>query len=170
MQVILENLMTLLPFVVIYSFEGGVKWTLGKKPRALGPGFHWKIWFVHEIEVISVVDEYMDLPIQSVITKDGQLVCFSVIIGYKITDPVKHFCEVSDFKEATEGVAMQHLALRVREQNYEELTNDLKALETSLRGTLTTRVRAWGTEIFSVGFTNFAKVPLQFRMFGGFGE
>lgn len=166
-EMILQNLMALLPFVVIFSFEGGVRWTLGRNPIALGPGFHWKIWFVHEIEVIQIVDDFVELPIQSVITKDGELVCFSVNIGYRIGDTVKHFCEVTDFKEALEGIAMQHLAQRVREQKYDELTDDLKTLETSLKGTLTTRVRPWGTEIFSVGFTNFAKVPYQFRLFGG---
>lgn len=166
-QIILENLAELLPWVVILTFEGGVRWTLGKNPVALGPGFHWRILGIHRVEVIDVVDQFFETPIQSVITQDGTLVCFSVNVGYRITDTVKHFCEVSDFQEAIQALAESHLAARVREQSYDDVVSDLKKLETSCRGTLTTRVQTWGTEIFLVGFTNFAKVPNQFRIFGG---
>jgi regulator of protease activity HflC (stomatin/prohibitin superfamily) len=165
-EVVLHNLLALLPFVVIYSYQGGVRWTLGKNPVNLSPGFHWKIWFIQRIEIISVVDDFMELPIQSIITKDAKLVCFSVNIGYRITDVVRHFCEVDDFHSATVGISMTHLAQRVRELTLDELIGDLRKLETSLNGTLTTRMKNWGTEIFSVGFTNFAEVPSQFRVFG----
>lgn len=165
-EIILHNLMSLLPFVIIYSYEGGVRWTFGRNPVCLKPGFHWKIWFVHSIETITVVDDFIELPIQSIITKDEKLVCFSVNIGYRINDVVRHFCEVDDFQRATVGISMTHLAQRVREQSLTELVQDLKKLENSLQGTLTTRMKNWGTEIFSVGFTNFAQVPTQFRVFG----
>jgi regulator of protease activity HflC (stomatin/prohibitin superfamily) len=114
-----------------------------------------------------MVDDFMELPIQSVITKDKKLVCFSVGIGYKIVDAVKHYCEVTEFKEATAGVAMMHLAQRVREQTEEELTQDLKTLEGSLRGTLTTRLKSWGTEVFQVGFVDFSCNIRTYRLFGG---
>jgi len=130
------------------------------------PGFWCKIWIVHSVEVIPVVDDVIELPTQSVITKDEKLVCFSANIGYRITNVVNHFCGVTDFTTATVGIAMTHLAQRVREKTLAELTIDLKKLEGSLENTLTTRVKDWGTEIWSVGFTNFAEVPSQLRIFG----
>ncbi|HVM73413.1 MAG TPA: SPFH domain-containing protein [Candidatus Paceibacterota bacterium] len=165
-EMLLNNMMTLLPFVIIMSYEGGVRWTLGRNPRELKPGFHWKWWFFHQIERMSVVDQVIELQIQSVITQDGELVCFSVNIGFHIVDVVAHFCGVQDFIESTRALAMTHLAKEVRKKPYQDLVTDLSKLERSLQGTLTTRLKDWGTEIFSVGFTNFAKVPLQVRIFG----
>jgi regulator of protease activity HflC (stomatin/prohibitin superfamily) len=163
--VVLNNLMVLLPFVIVRTFERGVRWTLGKNPKELQPGFHWKLWVFHQVEKINVVDEVVDLPVQSVITADEKLVCFSVNIGFRIVDAVKHYTSVQDFVESTKGLAMTHLAKKVRERKLKELTDDLTKIEKSLEGTLTTRFKDWGTEVFSVGFTDFAEVPRQMRIF-----
>src|SRR6187455_85038 len=164
-EAILNNIMSLLPFLVIKSYQRGVRWTFGKDPVELVPGFHWKVWFYHAIEIIAVSDEVMDLPVQSVITADEKLVCFSVNIGFRIVDVVKHMTSVQDFIDSTRGLAMTHLAKKVRSKTLKELIADLGDLEKSLEGTLTTRMKAWGTEVFSVGFTDFAEVPQQIRVF-----
>lgn len=166
-ELILQNLAALLPFVIVRSYQEGIRWTLGTRPKALKPGFRWKLWFFHSVDVYDVCDEVIDLPVQSVITKDGILVCFSANIGYRIVDVVAHGTQVQDFVESTAGLAMTHLAQRVRERDLKELTapDGLKQLEKSLEGTLTTRMKRWGTEVFSIGFTNFAEVPRQMRIF-----
>lgn len=166
-EVILQNLMSLFPFVVVRSYQAGVRWTFGRNPVALGPGPHWKLWVYHQIDIYDLCDEVLDLPVQSVITKDEKLVCFSVNIGFRVVDVVAHGCNVQDFAESTAGLAMTHLAQRVREKTLSEVTSDggLRDLERSLEGTLTTRMKRWGTEVFSVGFTNFAEVPRQMRIF-----
>jgi len=166
-EIVFNNLMALLPFVIVRSYAEGVRWKFGRDPVAVKPGLRLKIWFLHQIDIYALVDDVLDLPTQTVITKDGTAVCFSVNIGYKIVDVVCHACNVQDFVESTSGLAMTHLAQRVREQTYAELVgeNGLKELEKSLQGTLTTRMKRWGTEVFSVGFTNFAKVRAPLRIF-----
>ena len=164
-EIILQNLMALFPFVIVRTYQRGVRWTLGKNPTRLNPGFHWKVWLLHQVEIVSVVDEVVNLPVQSVMTKDRKLICFSVNIGFRIDDPVKHWEGVQDFEESTRGLSMTHLAKRVREKSLDELLADLPALESSLRATLTTRFKDWGTEVFSVGFTDFAETQHQIRLF-----
>jgi regulator of protease activity HflC (stomatin/prohibitin superfamily) len=166
-EMIIQNLMSLLPWVIVRSYEEGVRWTLGKNPKAMKPGPHWKIWGIHQVDIYALVDDVVDLPVQSVITKDGKLVCFSVNIGYRIVDVVCHACNVQDFVESTAGLAMTHNAQRVRELTWDDLIAEggLKKLEASLEGTLSTRMKRWGTQVFSVGFTNFALVPRQMRIF-----
>lgn len=166
-EIVFNNLMALLPFVIVRSYAEGVRWHFGKSPVAVKPGLRLKVWFYHSVDVYALVDDVIDLPTQTVITKDGYTVCFGVNIGYKIVDVVAHACNVQDFVESTAGLAMTHLAQRVRELNYADLIGDggLKGLEKSLEGTLTTRMKRWGTEVFSVGFTNFAKVRAPLRIF-----
>jgi regulator of protease activity HflC (stomatin/prohibitin superfamily) len=73
-------------FAIVLSYQKGVRWTFGIDPVALEPGFHWKLWLMHRVEVINVVDEVIELPVQSVITADEKLVCFSVNIGFRFSD------------------------------------------------------------------------------------
>jgi regulator of protease activity HflC (stomatin/prohibitin superfamily) len=164
--ILLNNLMALMPFVIVRTYQRGVRWRLGRFPFELKPGLHLKLWLYHQVELVDVVDEVIDLPVQSVITEDEKLVCFSVNIGYRVVDVVKHWNSVQDFHEATAGIAMTHMAKKVREKKLPELLQDLSKLERSLEGTLTTRFKDWGTEVFSVGFTDFAEVPTQIRLFG----
>ncbi len=165
LQIILNNLASLLPFAIVRSYQRGVRWTMGRNPRELLPGVRLKVWLLHQVEILDCADEVINLPVQSIITKDEKLVCFSVNIGFRIVNIVDHFCNVQDFAESTAGLATTHLAKRVRAKTLSELTADLSDLETSLRGTLTTQMKRWGTEVFAVGFTNFAEVPRQMRIF-----
>lgn len=167
-SIVFNNLMALMPFVIVRSYQAGVRWHFGKNPMALAPGIHFKIWVYHQVEISDVTDEFIELPIQSVITKDNKLVCFSANVGYRIADVVKHWQNVQDFVASTHGAAMTHLAKRVRESTLAELESGegLKKLEDSLKGTLTTKFKDWGTDVFAVGFTNFAEVSRQYRFFG----
>lgn len=164
---VFANVEKLLPFQILKSYEEGVRWTLGKKPKRLGPGPHWRVPLLHSIVAYDIVDDVVDLPVQSVITKDNKMVCFSVNVAFRIVDIVAHACNVQDFMESTAGAAMTHLARRVRECTLEELEQPegLKKLEKSLEGTLTTKMKRWGTEVLDVGFTNFTPVPRQMRIF-----
>lgn len=162
---ILNNLMALAPFVIVLSYQGGVRWRLGKNPRELKPGIHWKIWLIHKVEISDLTDCVIELPSQCVLTADEKHLCFSANIGYRIVDVVKHWDSVQDFTESTIALAMTHLAKQVRKKKLSEVIADQTKLEGSLRGTLTNRFQTWGTEVFSVGFTNFAEVNNQFRIF-----
>jgi len=168
-SIILSNLMELMPFRIVFNYEKGVRWTLGQKPVALEPGFHWCWWLYHSIEKLTVVEEMIDLPTQTVVTKDGKTVVFSVNIGRVIIDPVAHFCSVSDFDESTIALAMTHLHQRIRERDYDDLLAKLPDLERSLRGTLSTRFAKWGAEVTTVGFTDFTQAS-QFRLFQDQGK
>lgn len=164
-QAILANLAQLLPWRIIMSYRMGVRWTWGKNPVKLEPGFHWCWWLMHTVDTVFSVEEVIDLPTQSLVTKDGKTVCFSVNIGLVVRDPVMYYCAVQDFDASTRGLAMTHLAERVRTQDYEDLVRDLKKLEDSLKGTLTTRFKVWGTEVTRVGFTDFVQTRQQIRLF-----
>lgn len=166
-----NNLMELMPFVVVYEYERGVRYTLGKNARELEPGWHLRVYLLHSVSKIVTVDDAITSAIQSVITKDGKLVCFRASIAYRIVDAVKHLNGVTDFETSTLAIAQRHLAKRVRESTLAELETPegLKKLEDSLRGTLSTKFRDWGTEVFDVGFIDFAEVPTQVRLFGDHG-
>src|SRR5665213_3146002 len=103
MAQVLQNLMVLFPFVIVRSYQMGVRWQFGKNPTPLAPGFHWKFWIYHQVELSDVTDEFIELPIQSVTTKDRKTVCFSANIGYRICDIVKHWQNVQDFVASTHG-------------------------------------------------------------------
>lgn len=165
LEIILQNLMQLMPFRIVLSYQLAVRWTWGQNPESKPPGFHWCVWFMHSMETVTAAEEVMNLPTQSVVTADGVSVCYSVNIGVRVVDAVKHYCEVQDFRASVEGLAMTHLAKRVRTMNYSDAVSTLDKLEKSLVNTLESRLTRWGTEVTTVGFTDFVQVRSQIRLF-----
>jgi len=168
-QALVENFERLLawtmPFRVIKVYERGVVLRLGKPDRVLDPGWRWILPFnIDVVTEIVVVERTMDLMVQSITTTDDVSVTFSVNMVYSVSDPMAHHTAVADFERSAEGYARIHLSQRARDKTWAELLADQKKLESSLEGTLSTRLARWGAEVVSVGFTDMTRAK-PFRLF-----
>jgi len=149
---------------VVLSYEGGVRFILGRPPQRLGPGWYLFIPFFMKVETLALCEDVVDLPVQSITTADNKTVTFSANIAFIITDPLAHYTNVQDFSESFSRAACGHLALKIREWTWEELHQGQKKLEASLKGTLTTRVERWGVQIIECRLTDCA-LTRQYRLF-----
>ena len=148
----------LAPFRVIQSYERGVVMRLGMPHRVMEPGFRWLWPFnIERVTEINVVEQTMDLMVQSITTSDDVSATFSVNLVYCVSDPIAHHTAVSDFERSAEAYARIHLSQRARDKTWKELLADQKKLESSLEGTLSTRLAKWGAEVVSVGFTDLTR-------------
>lgn len=155
---ILDWLHDLWPFRIVRPYQRGVRFWLGNVTGdQLTPGLYAFIPFFMAIEVVDVVEDVIDLPTQSITTKDGRMVSFSANISFEITDAVAMWTQVQDFQENLSRVACGHLAMKVREWSWDELQESQKKLESSLKDTLTTRVKGWGCKILECRLTDMVQ-------------
>jgi membrane protease subunit HflK len=160
-----ELLAWVLPFRVIKVYERGVVMRWGVPHRVMPPGFHWRIPFgVEHVEEIVVVEQTMDLIVQSITTKDDVAITLSANFVYCVVDPIAYHTAVTDFERSAEGYARIHLSQRARDLTWAELLATQKKLEASLEGTLTTRLGGWGAEVVRLGFTDLTRAR-PFRVF-----
>lgn len=165
-EALLNNISALMPWVIVKSYQRGVRWTFGRKPKQLLPGPHLKIWFVHQIDIGDTCEEVIELPNQTVTLQDRTIVCFSANVGFLIFDYVLHNTKVQDFKESTLALAMIFLASEVRKApNFGALVSSLPEIEKGLKRHLANRFKPWGTRVTAVGFTNLAEVRWPIRIF-----
>ena len=166
---IIANLKELVAFLspigVVRVFERGVVLRLGIPKREQQPGLRWHWPFgVEDVVLITVVEETMDLMVQSITTKDDISVTFSANLVFCVTNATLYHTAVTDFEKSVEGYARIHLSQRARERTWTDLLVDQRKLETSLEGTLSTRLRRWGAEVVSLGFTDLTRAR-TFRLF-----
>jgi len=148
----------IVPVVVIESWEAGCRFRRGNpEPKHLGPGIWWFVPFFDRIEVVAVKARFIDLPVQSITTKDGVEVALSANIGYEITDAVKAYTEVHDYEESLSRLAAGHLHRKIHAWEYRELVAEVRDLEAGLERSLTTRAKWWGIRIVDVGITDLVK-------------
>jgi regulator of protease activity HflC (stomatin/prohibitin superfamily) len=154
------------PIRIVRPYRRLVVFRWGHYHRTMGEGFNW-CWpcKIEETESVLVSEETRNQISQSVTTTDGVAVTFSANICFKIVDPELYWCAVFDFEASVEAVSMTHLHKRARKMTWVELYSGLDELEASLKSTLTTRVKKWGAEIQSVGFTDLVAAR-SYRLFG----
>lgn len=181
-ELLFNNLMELLPFKIIRSYERGVKFTFGNvgtfrqwfmckfkhqnySPSQLEPGLHLALPLIQDIEVVNIVPEVINLPNQTAITKDNLTITYSANIEYHVVDAVKKFCNVQDFENSLLNTCMNILAREVRRRVYKSLVDQQDAIEDSVQKKLNQKTQEWGVEVTSVGITDITQTR-AYRFFG----
>lgn len=156
-EALLANLMELMPFRIIYFYQHGVRTTLGKRPKKLSPGFKLCLWLVHDILTVPNCEEVIDLPTQSITTKDKRTICFSFNVGRVVTDPVLYHSGVHDFDNSSRALIQMTLAKKLRKMTFDQAQDDMDEIEKQLKTALETLWKPWGAECTHVGMTNFVE-------------
>lgn len=160
-----NNLAGFLPVKTVRSYQQGVKFSMGRDVALLGPGIHWYWPFFQAVEALDCAEETIDLPTQTVTTRDGHPVTFSANVVYRTVNARQRYVRLMDFDRSIGNVARNHLARRVRRLTWDELVARQSWLERSLAKTLTTRAKRYGVEILEVGITDFTRAK-PFRLYG----
>lgn len=154
----------LIPFVVIYPFEGAVMCRLGKFHRELKSGFHWVIPFgvdqvVHE-HITPRTDHLIGL---ATTTKDDKSVGFDAVVTWKISDIRKSLLEVTDLKDAIADSCAGQIGTTLTDASWEEIRTG-QVVE-NLTKVCRKRGWKWGVEIIEVQLSGIALVR-NYRLTG----
>lgn len=108
-------------FTIITSEDRGVLLRMGKFCRPLNPGFYWHWPIIDEVRTITVVEQVVDLPEQSVTTRDYFTLLVGGTIRYEIFDPRKALLNVQDYDETLQIIAMGSLLSYIARQKRDQI-------------------------------------------------
>ena len=160
-ELIINWITEIIPFVIIYSYEEAVLLRLGKFKKTLGAGIHFKIPFFDNVINQHVVVTTLSLPPQSLYTLDKQNFVVKGLIKYKISDVKVLLLEVYDAQDALSDMTLSIIKSIITTLPSEDLlNNDIDNILTKK-----TRVEAkkWGVEIHQVTLTDIAPIK-SFRL------
>lgn len=86
---------------LIYQYEKGVLFTLGKYQGLLDAGLVWVAPIIQSLRKIDLRIQTIDLPKQEVITKDNVPVKINATVFFRVQYPDKAVLNVEDYKYAT---------------------------------------------------------------------
>lgn len=154
----------LMPWAVVKEYSKGVKLRFGKFQKVLDPGFYWIIPFVDDVEACVHVTTTLDLPAQSVLTKDGESIVIKAVVKYSISDVEKFYCRVTDAIGALRDISMGSVYDVVKTMDWSELQEaDLPALMTK---EVRKQAFRWGMDVSRVTVTDLSKMK-SIRLIGG---
>ena len=152
-EAILNFLASLCFFTVVNPDEAGVHLRGGRIHRTIGEGFHWQYPLVDEIQTIPTSEQAIDLPTQTLTTKDGKTVTVSGTIRYEVVCPEKTLFNVSDYDESLQTLSMEVIGIELPLKNHQEVS---VALREGVRNRLEGKASEWGINIIEVGITDNA--------------
>lgn len=153
---VIQRLWTsLLPWVVVEEWQGGVILRLGKYSRSVDPGFHWLIPFVDTAVVQSVVTTTTALRPQSVVMKDGKVVTTEAVVRWRVVDVKAYTLGIWDGPNVIIDSAQGAIASALRDLEFDSNEIHKKILAESRKA-----LKGYGISVEAVTLTTMAPVKV----------
>lgn len=150
-----EFLLKIPPYAIINPDERGVFMRGGRYRRNLSPGFYFKWPIYDEVKIIPVKEQVINLPNQSVTTKDGKQLALSGAIRYEVDGPSRALLNVLDYDTSLQNLAMSVLASFVSRVNADRCDYDTLCKE--VLEELQSEAENWGLEVMDFWLTDFVE-------------
>ena len=83
---------------ILYEYERGVVFRLGRLTHAKGPGLVFLVPFaIERMKRMDLRIVALDIPSQDTITKDNVSVKVNAVVYFRVADPAKAVVEIEDF-------------------------------------------------------------------------
>jgi len=133
--------------VIIYEFERGVHFRLGKYVRVLEPGLKIIVPILDRVIKIDIRERPLQVPPQEIITKDNVTVKVNAVVYFKVYDAEKAFIEISDYYEAVSQLAQTTLRNVVGQSELDHILTKREDINEQIREIVDEHTVRWGIKI-----------------------
>ncbi len=136
---------------VLYEYERGVVFRLGKLVRAKGPGLIFLVPFgVDRLRKMDLRIVALDIAPQDTITKDNVSVRVNAVVYFRVADPTKAVIEIEDYYFATSQLAQTTLRSVIGQSELDELLAERDRINQVVRDIIDEGTDEWGIEVTAV--------------------
>jgi regulator of protease activity HflC (stomatin/prohibitin superfamily) len=138
---------------IIYQYEKGIVFTLGKynkKKGTLGPGLRIVIPLIQRMVRVDMRIRVVDVPEQDTITKDNVTVKVNAVIYYKITAAEDSVIKIEDFAYAISQLAQTTMRNVVGEISLDQLLSQRDKVSDKIKLVVDKASDPWGIKVESV--------------------
>jgi regulator of protease activity HflC (stomatin/prohibitin superfamily) len=136
---------------VLFEYERGVIFRLGKLTRAKGPGLIFLVPFgVERMRKMDLRIVALDIAPQDTITKDNVSVRVNAVVYFRVADPTKAVIEIEDYYFATSQLAQTTLRSVIGQSELDELLAERERINEVVREIIDEGTDQWGIEVTGV--------------------
>jgi len=136
---------------ILWEYERGVIFRLGKLTRAKGPGLIFLVPFgLERMRKMDLRIVALDIPPQDTITKDNVSLSVNAVVYFRVADPAKAVVEIEDYYFATSQLAQTTLRSVIGQSELDELLAEREQINEIVRGIIDEGTDPWGVEVTGV--------------------
>ena len=136
-----------LSFKITRQYERAVVFRLGKLLGERGPGLFPIIFPIDRIVRVDLRVRQLDVPKQTIITKDNISVDVDAIIYYHVTDSCQAINEVEDYEAATSLIAQTTLRDVLGQNELDTILSDRESLNQEIHTEIENVTTPWGVNV-----------------------
>lgn len=136
---------------VLYEYQRGVVFRLGKLTRARGPGLIFLLPFgIERMRRVDLRIVAMDIAPQDTITRDNVSVRVNAVVYFRVADPTRAINEIEDYYFATSQLAQTTLRSVIGQSELDEVLAEREQVNETVRQIIDEGTDPWGIEVVGV--------------------
>jgi regulator of protease activity HflC (stomatin/prohibitin superfamily) len=148
--VLLVLIFLLSAFRILFEYQRGVVFTLGRFWRVKGPGLVIIVPVIQQMVRVDLRTIVLDVPTQDVISRDNVSVKVNAVIYYRVVDPQRAIIQVEDFQAATSQLAQTTLRSILGQHELDTMLAERDKLNAAIQKVLDEQTDAWGIKVSNV--------------------
>lgn len=156
-------LFVLRSFRVLWEYERGVVFLLGKFWKIKGPGLVIVIPLLQKMVRVDLRVIVLPVPTQEVISRDNVSLQVNAVLYFRVIDPQKAIIQVEDYFEATSQLAQTTLRSVLGQHELDVILAEREKLNISLRKILEEQTENWGIKVTNVEIKQVDLNPSMIR-------
>ncbi|MFA5367714.1 MAG: slipin family protein [Dehalococcoidia bacterium] len=150
--IVVVLLISLLPLTIkiVYQYEAGVVFRLGRLEKTRKPGLRFVIPFIDRMRKVDTRTITMDVPSQEAITRDNVTVKVNAVVYFRVINPEAAVIEVFDYGLATYQIAQTTLRSVLGQSELDELLANREKINQTLQHIIDEQTAPWGIKVSTV--------------------
>ncbi|MEA2025257.1 MAG: SPFH domain-containing protein [Chloroflexota bacterium] len=146
---------------IVRQYERMVIFRLGQTNEGLvrQPGLRFLIPFVDRPVKVDIREDFIEVPSQTVITRDNAPIAIDFLIYWKIVDPMSSLINIANFRGALEGIATTTLRAVVGDMLLDDVLSKRDDVNRILRVKLDEQTERWGGKVTTVEIRELTPPP-----------
>jgi regulator of protease activity HflC (stomatin/prohibitin superfamily) len=135
---------------LLYQYERGVVFTLGKYSHVKEPGLNWIVPIFQTMRKVDIRIKTADVPRQEVITKDNIPILANTVVYFKVEKPADAIIKIEDYEFAVKQYTQAALRDVVGNVELDFVLTEREKIAESIKKIVDDETADWGVNIESI--------------------
>nr|MBC7245273.1 slipin family protein [Chloroflexota bacterium] len=135
---------------MLYQYQRGVVFTLGKYSGTRNPGLTWIAPIFQNMRVVDMRIKTADIPKQEVITRDNITILANTVVYFRVERPEDAIIKIEDYGYAVRQYTQTALRDVVGNSELDFVLSEREKIAESIRKIVDAETSGWGIDIESI--------------------
>lgn len=136
--------------ILIYQYERGVVFTLGKYQGTREPGLTFIIPVIQRVQKVDMRLLTADIPRQEVMTRDNIPMLVNAVVYFKVISPEDAIIKIQDYTFAIRQYTQAALRDVIGNSEMDFVLTERESIADSIQGIVDAETNGWGVDVESI--------------------